>query len=260
MTKEYEGRILKIETSLIVSNKYQPRLDFNNDKLEELSKSIEENGLLQPIILRPEGEGYEIISGERRFRAVELLGLGEIPSIVVDVENRESAKLALIENIQREDLNLVEEARAYSRILEEFDITQEELATSIGRSRPYVSNTIRLLDLDDIVLEYLISGDLTSGHGKLLLGVKDKSLQIKVAKEIVEKKLTVRSSKALIDRVLNKKPRQELHKDFYLKSLEEDLMMHFGTRVNLVRKKQKGVIEIEFYNEDDLGRILDILS
>ncbi len=260
MTEIFKNKVVNVAMDQIRPNSYQPRENFNEERLEELSKSIEENGILQPIILRKLPSGYEIIAGERRFRASKLLNYREISSIIIEAGDKESAKLALIENIQREDLNIIEEAEAFRQIIGEFKMTQDELARKIGKSRPYISNTMRLLDLDERVIGLMKLEKLTSGHGKLLLGVKDKDLQYEIAKNIVGKKLTIRQAKSLIDRLLNKKPKKNLHKDFYLKSLEDDLMMHFGTKVNLVKKKDKGIIEIEFYNEDDLGRILDILS
>ncbi len=251
-------RELKMEE--IQPNKYQPREDIKEDNIEELAKSIEENGIIQPIIVRRSKEGYEIVAGERRFRAVERLGLKKIPAIIRDMEDDQSAKIALIENIQREDLNIVEEGRAFKKILNEFGLTQEKLSKEIGKSRSYISNTVRLLELSEEILDLIINKEISVGHGKVLLGVKDLEKQKEYASKIVSGNLTVRQTENLLKEQNNSESVNIVKKDDHLRSLENDLMMSLGTRVNLVHGKDKGVIQIEYYGEEDLDRILDLIK
>lgn len=258
MKASSDTRVEMIALDEIVPNRYQPRRVFKEEGLRELAQSIEENGIIQPIIVRRSQEAYELVAGERRYRAVKLLGLEKIPALVMDIEDSGAAKLAVIENIQREDLNVVEEALGYRNIIEDFKITQVELGERIGKSRSYISNTIRLLDLVGENLEYLASGSLSSGHGKLLLSVKEPGLQRQLGEKIVAEGLTVKEAEALI-KSGRKSPRPEASPS-YLRELEEDLMDRLGTKVKLVSRKNRGVIEIEFYGEEDLARILDILS
>lgn len=249
--------ILNINIKDISPNKNQPRRDFDEDSLKELAKSIEIYGLIQPILVRDIKGKYEIVAGERRWRACKLAGLKEIPSIIKDMGQEESAKIALIENIQREDLNPVEEAQAYKRLMEEFSLTQEELSSEIGKSRSYISNSIRILNLDNEILDHISSGDLSQGHGKAILSIKDKEEQIKIAKEILNKKLNVRDTENL---ARNKNIVEKDLDKSYIISIEEKLMMALGTRVNLLQGEKKGKIEIEYYGDEDLERILEVLT
>lgn len=253
--------ILNINIKDIIPNKNQPRRDFDEDALKELAKSIELYGLIQPILVREVKGKYEIVAGERRWRACKLAGLKEIPGILKDMGQEESAKIALIENIQREDLNPVEEAHAYKKLMEEFNLTQEELSTQIGKSRSYISNTIRILNLDNQVLDHISSGDLSQGHGKAILSIKNKDEQIKIAKEILNKKLNVRDTESLTRSKSNIE--KELEKDLdqsYIISIEDKLMMALGTKVNLLQGDKKGKIEIEYYGDEDLERLLEVLT
>ena len=238
--------ILNINIKDIVPNKNQPRTDFDDDSLKELAKSIELYGLIQPILVREVKGKYEIVAGERRWRACKLVGLKEIPGIIKDMGQEESAKIALIENIQREDLNPVEEAQAYKTLMEEFKLTQEELSLQIGKSRSYISNSIRILNLDNKVLDHISSGELSQGHGKAILSIKDKEEQIKIAKEILNKKLNVRDTESLTRNKNNMKKDLE---DSYIISIEEELMRALGTKVNLLQGEKKGKIEIEYYGD-----------
>lgn len=248
--------ILNISIKDIIPNQNQPRVDFDNDLLEELAKSIEIHGLIQPILVRNIKGKYEIIAGERRWRACKLAGLKEVPSIVKDIGQEESAKIALIENIQREDLNPVEEAKAYKRLMEEFNLTQEELSLTIGKSRSYISNSVRILNLDNKVLDHISSGELSQGHGKAILSIKDKEQQVKIAKEILYKNLNVRDAENL---TRNKNNVEKGLEESYIISIEEKLMMSLGTKVNLLQGEKKGKIEIEYYGDEDLERLLEIL-
>lgn len=249
--------ILNININDIIPNRNQPRRDFDNDLLKELSKSIELYGLIQPILVRDIKGKYEIVAGERRWRACKLAGLKEIPSIIKDMGQEESAKIALIENIQREDLNPVEEAHAYKRLMEEFNLTQEELSLQIGKSRSYISNSIRILNLDNQVLDHISSGELSQGHGKAILSIKNKEEQIKIAKEILNKKLNVRDTENL---TRNKNNVEKDLEQSYIISIEDKLMMALGTKVNLLQGEKKGKIEIEYYGDEDLERLLEVLT
>lgn len=256
-----ENTILDIDINLIVPNKDQPRTDFDKESLLDLANSIKTHGIIQPIIVRKIEDKYEIIAGERRWRAGELAGLTEIPSIVKVADRKKSAKYALIENIQREDLNPVEEGKAYKELIEKYKLTQEDLAKEVGKSRPYIANSIRILNLEEEVLEFIYDGNLSLGHGKVLLGIKDKKKQIEMAKRIIDEGLNIRQTENIIK---EKKPRKKKakkmkEKDPHIIDLEDNLMSILGTKVNLVAGKKKGKIEIEYYGLDDLDRILDIL-
>lgn len=257
-----DNGIKKIPLEEIIPKSDQPRKDFNDEALKDLAKSIETNGVIQPILLRKRDDKYEIIAGERRYRASQIAKLKEIPAIIVDADDEDAAKLALVENIQREDLNPIEEAMAYKQLMEEFDLRQEDLANSIGKSRTYITNTVRLLKLDDRVIEHLYKGNLTTGHGKVLLGIKDKDEQVKLAEKIIATGLNVRETESEVKKSKEKKkPKKEKpRKDPHLADVEEEFMRILGTKVRLVKDKNVGRIEIEFYSEEDLERIYDIIS
>lgn len=263
---EYEesssNSILNIPIEDISPNRNQPRTDFDEEALGELAESIKVHGLLQPILLRDINGKYEIIVGERRWRACKLAGLKEIPSIIKEVGEEESAKIALIENIQREDLNPIEEAQAYKRLMEDFNLTQEELSLQIGKSRSYIANSIRLLRLDDEIIDKISEGKLSQGHGKALLGIKDKQAQVRIAEEILNKNLNVRDAEAMAkNKRLNiEEDLEERLENSYINSIEENLMRALGTKVNLIHGNKKGKIEIEYYGDEDLERILEVLS
>lgn len=262
---EYENQentILDIDINLIVPNKDQPRTDFDKESLLDLANSIKTHGIIQPIIVRKIEDKYEIIAGERRWRAGKLAGLTEIPSILKVADNMESAKYALIENIQREDLNPVEEGKAYKELIEKHKLTQEDLAKEVGKSRPYISNSIRILNLEGEVLEFIYDGKLSLGHGKVLLAIKNKKEQIEMAKRIIEQGLNIRQIENIIKekKPIKKKAKKTKEKDPHIIDLEDNLMSILGTKVNLVTGKKKGKIEIEYYGLDDLDRILDILK
>lgn len=257
-----DNGIVKIPLEEIIPKSDQPRKDFNDETLNDLAKSIETNGVIQPILLRKRDDKYEIIAGERRYRASQIAKLKEIPAIIVDADDEDAAKLALVENIQREDLNPIEEAMAYKQLMEEFDLRQEDLANAIGKSRTYITNTVRLLKLDDRVIEHLYKGNLTTGHGKVLLGIKDKDEQVKLAEKIIATGLNVRETESEVKKSKEKKkPKKEKpRKDPHLADVEEEFMRILGTKVRLVKDKNVGRIEIEFYSEEDLERIYDIIS
>lgn len=259
---EPKESIQNLDINLIVPNENQPRQEFRQEALSDLTNSIKAHGLIQPIIVRKTKDKYEIIAGERRFRASRAAGLKEIPCIVKDVDTEISAKFALIENIQREDLNPIEEALAYRNLMKNYNLTQEELAKEVGKSRSYIANTVRLLNLREEVIDYISKGELTPGHGKVLLGIKDKKQQLSVAEDIINNNLNVRQT----EEITSKKPTSPKEnnkkgaKDPHIIDLEESLMRILGTKVNLVQGDKKGKIEIEYYGYEDLERIIDVLS
>lgn len=251
--------IIKIDIDLITANKEQPRQNFNEEALEDLANSINQYGLLQPILLRKIGKKYEIIAGERRWRACKIAGLKEVPALVKEISQQESAKIALIENIQREDLNPIEEAMAYKKLMDDFNLTQEEVSSQIGKSRSYIANSIRLLNLDQNITNLVAEGKISTGHGKALLGIKDKKEQLKTAQKIIKENLNVRQTEEITSSKKNQVDIPGNIKDNHIISLEEELMRSLGTKVNLVPGTKKGKIEIEYYGDEDLDRIIDVL-
>ncbi len=256
------NEVMKVNMNLIKANDSQPRKSFDEEKIEQLADSIREHGVVQPIVLKKEGSTYTIVAGERRWRAAKAIGLKEIPSVVMDLSDKQVLEISLIENIQREDLNPIEEALAFKRLIEEFDLTQEELSKRIGKSRTAVTNCLRLLNLDSRVQEYLIDGVITEGHGRALLAVENKDLQYTLAQKIIDESLNVRDTEKLIKYLGKEKQEktEENKENIYYNDIKDKLESYFGTRVSLIDKKNKGKIEIEYYSEDDLQRILDILK
>ncbi|MFL0270249.1 ParB/RepB/Spo0J family partition protein [Candidatus Clostridium radicumherbarum] len=251
-----------IPINMIKPNEKQPRKNFDVEKIEQLAESIREHGIVQPIVLKKEEEIYIIIAGERRWRAAKAAGVKEIPAVIMDITDKEILEISLIENIQREDLNPIEEAVAYKRLIDEFSLTQEELSKRVGKSRTAVTNCLRLMNLDSRVQEYLIEGILSEGHGRALLAVSNKDIQYNLAKTIIDEGLNVRDIEKLIKGLNNIKEKKvnENKEDIFYLDIKDKLQEYFGTKVQLISKKNKGKIEIEYYSEDDLQRILDILK
>ena len=263
--EEKGNKIEYISLESIITKEDQPRKEFEKDSLKELSNSIKIHGVIQPILVRKKDDMYQIIAGERRFRASKLAKIKAIPSIVLEAKDSDVAKLALIENIQREDLNPIEEALAYKNLMEDFDLKQDELAETIGKSRSYITNSLRLLKLDQKVIDHLYNGDLTQGHGKVLLGIKDNQAQVELATKIIETGLNVRKTEEEVKKVKNiktktDKPATSNKKDPYVIDLEDQLIRTLGTKVRLNMGDNKGKIEIEYYSDEDLQRIFDILT
>jgi ParB family chromosome partitioning protein len=257
-----ENQIKMISINSIEPNKEQPRKYFDEDKLEELASSIKEHGIIQPLIVKQEEDYYVIVAGERRWRAARLAGLKEIPVIIQDYTTKELMEISLIENIQREDLNAIEEAKAYETLMNQFSLTQEELAGRIGKSRPAIANTLRLLQLDEKIQELIIQGEITEGHGRAILRLPDKEAQLALAKKIIKDHLSVRETEKKVDEML-KKPKKKTIKDekeVIYKEIEDKIKNILGTKVQITRGKKKGKIEIEYYNENDLERILYLLE
>ena len=243
-------------------NPYQPRKTFHADAIEELKESILEYGIIQPLIVRKSIKGYEIVVGERRFRAAKEAGLDEVPVVVKELTDGKMMELALLENLQREDLTPIEEAHAYANLMNELKITQEELSKRLGKSRSHIANIVRLLSLPDQVIAYINNGELSMGHGRALLGLKDKEKVIPFVNKIRQQKLNVRQVEQLIIQ-LNEKPtvkKEKPKKDIFLQERESVLRDRLGTGVTIQRGKRKCKIEIEFYTDDDLERIIDVLE
>lgn len=243
-------------------NPYQPRKTFNTDSIEELKESILEFGIIQPLIVRKSIKGFEIVVGERRFRAAKEAGLTEVPAIVKELTDEKMMELALLENLQREDLSPIEEGQAYANLMKELNITQEELSKRLGKSRSHIANMVRLLGLPDQVISYINNGELSMGHGRALLGLKDKDKIIPLVTKIRNEKLNVRQVEKLII-ILNEKPLKKKlkpKKDIFLQERESVLREKLGTAVSIQRGKRKGKIEIEFYTDDDLDRIIETLE
>ncbi len=255
-----EESIVHVNLNEIEPNEEQPRKQFEKESLNELKESIEQFGVIQPIIVRKKEDKYEIIAGERRWRAAKEAKLEEIPCIIKEIDDKEAMKLALIENIQREDLNPIEEALAYKSLMENYKLTQEDLAKAIGKSRSYIGNTVRLLNLDEEIIENIAEGKLSSSHGRALLAIPNKKERLKTADEIINNKMNVRETEKIAKKSKKQKSKAMPTKDPFIVDIEEKLMSSLGTKVNLIPKKNGGKIEIEFYNDEDLERIIEILS
>lgn len=251
--------VMQIGTEKIRPNPYQPRKDFNPEKLAELVNSIKEKGILEPVILRRREDHYELITGERRFRAATEAGLRTIPAIIRDANDNEMLEIALIENLQREDLNPLEEAEGYKMLIEKFSLTQEDLAKKIGRDRATIANTLRLLNLPQEIKDYISKNLLTEGHGRALLSVENPVLQLTLAKKIVKRGLSVREIESAVNRLKGEKPKLKAQKDIHILDLEEELMELLGTKVKINHRGKRGKIEIEYYSEDEFQRILEKL-
>ena len=263
--KKEEQAMVKL--SLIQPNPKQPRKQFSQEELEELSQSIKQFGVLQPLLVKKEGPLYEIIAGERRFRAAKMAGLTEIPVLIRDYDEKLSKEVAIIENIQREDLNAVEEAMAYQSLLTEYHLSQEELAERVAKKRSTIANSLRLLKLEEEILEYLRQNLLSEGHARALLSVENKEKRISLAKECVEKKWSVREMERRAKEEKTPTERQEKPKNLssqwktIVHGLEEKMKEHPGTKVKITAKNEdKGKVEIEYYSKEDLDRITRILE
>ena len=263
-----KGRILMLKLDLIQPNKEQPRKTFDEEQINELAGSIKQYGVLQPLLVQKSGSFYEIIAGERRWRAAKAAGLKEVPAVLKEYSRQEAMEISLIENVQRADLNPIEEALAYQQLIREFDLTQEEIAARVAKSRVAITNTMRLLKLDEQIQNMLIQGVITSGHARAFLSLEDKGLQLKAAKEVLDKKLSVRETEKLVKRMQReaagekkeeKKPDEAL--TLIYQNLEDRMKSVMGTKVSIHNKdKNKGRIEIEYYSEAELERIVEMIE
>lgn len=249
-----------INMSLIDNNPNQPRKNFDSNAIKELAQSIKEYGVIQPIILKPNGDRYIIVAGERRFRASKFAGLKEIPAIVRDYTNQEVQEIALLENIQREDLNPIETAKGMKELLTNYGWTQEYLADKLGKSRPVVANYLRLLNLCPAVIELIESGKLSAGHARSLVVVEDPEVQLRLAKQAVTKKITVRDMEKAVKELQSptKKPKQTLSME--LNEFVNTMQKKFATKVGIMGNEKKGRIYIDYYNADDLDRIYELIN
>ena len=245
-------------------NKEQPRKAFDKEKLDALTSSISEIGVILPIIVTKKESGrYMIIAGERRWRAAKAAGLKKIPAIIKNYEEKEAAEVALIENLQREDLNPIEEAKGYKSLIDGFSMTQEEISKRVGKSRSAITNSLRILNLPDEIIKYVISGEISQGHGRALLSINDDKLKIEIAKRIIKEGLNVRQVENLVKNLNTQKPKKKKNNsqiDVEIKSIAEKLSKSFSTKVSIKHGQKKGEIRIEYYGNDDLDRILKILK
>lgn len=244
----------------IYPNRYQPRLRFPNDELEEMSRSIKQQGIIQPLLVRKDGHGYELVTGERRLRAAKKAGLKHVPVFVKTITDADLLEMSIVENVQREDLNPIEEAEAYNRLITEFGLTQDQAAVRVGKSRSAVANLLRLRQLPEQIKSSIMDGALSMGHARALLGAANSAQQNAVWRVVVSKRLSVRETENLVKRLKaeQKKPKQASpgSEQRYFLSLSDDLSRHFGTKVQIKRRGQKGKVEIEFYSNDDLDHLL----
>ena len=268
MSTEQTGtgeRVVKV--ALIEPNQSQPRKRFDQEQMEELAESIKQHGILQPLLVQKREGFYEIIAGERRWRAAKLAGLKEVPVVIREYTPQESVEIALIENLQREDLNPIEEAKAYQRLIQEFGLKQEEIAAKVAKNRTTITNAMRLLKLDETIQNMVIENVISSGHARALLGLEDQGMQLKAAKMVVDGKLSVRETERLVKRLIreeeekNKPQKEEKNINFIYQNLEERMKTVMGTKVTIHNKdKNKGRIEIEYYSEAELERIVEMIE
>lgn len=246
----------------IFPNKSQPRTDFDDEALSALSESIKQHGVLQPLLVRPmPGGGYQIVAGERRWRAARLAGLDEVPVLIKELDDQKTMELALVENLQRENLNPVEEALGYQELMEAYGYTQEQVAEIVGKSRPAVANSLRILSLDEQTLKLVRDGDISPGHAKVLAGVEDRELRAELALKVKRDMLTVRNLEELVKMLsAPKKPAKVQKKEVFMKEIELSLAETTGRKVSVNGKNGKGKLEIEFYSEDDLAAIARLLG
>lgn len=263
-----KGRILMLKLDLVQPNKEQPRKTFDEEKINELAESIKNYGVLQPLLVQKNDSFYEIIAGERRWRAAKAAGLKEVPAVLKEYSKQEAMEISLIENVQRADLNPIEEALGYRQLIDEFGLTQQEIAVRVAKSRTAITNTMRLLKLDEQIQNMLVQGVITSGHARALLSLEDTQMQLKAAKEILDKKLSVRETERLVKRLQKEasgEKKEEKKKDETLaliyQDLEDRMKSVMGTKVSIHNKdKNKGRIEIEYYSEAELERIVEMIE
>ncbi|WP_100523507.1 ParB/RepB/Spo0J family partition protein [Mycobacteroides abscessus] len=260
---EENDQIIEVHLSEIRPNPYQPRKEFDEKALDELAESIKEHGIIQPVIGLKSIKGYELVAGERRLRASEKAGLAKIPVVIREFSNEQIMEIALIENLQRENLNAIEMALAYDKLMKHLSLTQEELAKKVGKSRPHVANFLRLMQLPQEIQNYVSRGTLSMGHARALLSVDDDATKLKIAQDVIKKDLSVRQVEEMIKQLSQRVPRETKEKpkkDVFLTQFEEKLRDTFATSVQIKKGKNRGKIEIEFYTDDDLERIMEIIQ
>lgn len=263
--KEIKPSVWELDMNMIEPNRKQPRKYFDETALEELAVSIKTYGMIQPVVVRKNGDYYEIIAGERRWRAAKIAGLKKIPAIEKKWEDAEAFEAALVENLQREDLNPIEEAESYRRLQEDFGLSQEQISAKVGKSRSTITNSLRLLQLDSRVLNFVVENKLTSGHARTLLSITDKERQFELAEHVIEEELSVRATEALVKTELSQKEKvksekKEVSENANQKAVEDQLKSIFSTKVRINQMKNKGKIEITYYSQEDLDRLLTMMK
>ncbi|MGF7186448.1 ParB family chromosome partitioning protein [Desulfitispora alkaliphila] len=265
-----DSEITKLEIKNILKNPFQPRTNIDNEGLEELANSIKEHGIVQPIAVRTKGTKYELIAGERRLRAAKMAGLSQIPAVIISLDDRQMAEVAIIENIQRENLNAMDEAFGFHRLVKEFAMTQEEVAKRVGKSRPYIANMLRLTNLPPLVQEMVRNQKLSAGHARAILAIDKPEDQGLIIQQIIDKNLSVRQTEELVKNYLDKsidegkcaEKQKQKHISPELQDIEELIRQALGTKVAIKpkdKKGKKGKIEIEYYSTEDLDRIMDLI-
>lgn len=255
---------LLCDVAQIKPNRYQPRRHFAEGDMAELAASIRAQGIIQPLLVRKDGDGYELVAGERRLRAAKMAGLSEVPIVVKDIAHSEMLEMSIVENIQRADFNPIEEANAYHRLMTEFGLTQDQAAERVGKSRSAVANFLRLRQLDDAIKTSIIEGEISMGHARALLGLEDPATRLAAWRAILGKHLSVRETEELIRKRKTAPPkpakRAPSEMDRHLAYLAEDLSRYYGTKVTIQRQKKRGTVAIEFYSDEDLDRLLGLLK
>ena len=257
-----KGLVIEMDVESLIPNIFQPRKNFDKEKMEELKGSIKKHGIIQPIVVRKIANGYEMVAGERRLKAAKEIGLRKIPAIIKNINNEKSLEIALVENIQREDLNPVEQANAFKRLIDEFKLTQQELAEATGKSRALVTNTIRLLKLNPEIQKNISEGKISFGHAKLLLSIEDEEVQKAVCDRIIANDLSVRDTERLIKNIEKVQKKQFKVKNITIErfpEVEGKLRDILGTKISILYDGKKGNISIEFYSKEDLRRIAGLL-
>ena len=257
-----KGLVIEMDVESLISNIFQPRKNFDKEKMEELKGSVKKHGIIQPIVVRKIANGYEMVAGERRLKAAKEIGLRKIPAIIKNINNEKSLEIALVENIQREDLNPVEQANAFKRLIDEFKLTQQELAEATGKSRALVTNTIRLLKLNPEIQKNISEGKISFGHAKLLLSIEDEEVQKAVCDRIIANDLSVRETERLIKNIEKVQKKQFKVKNITIErfpEVEGKLRDILGTKISILYDGKKGNISIEFYGKEDLRRIAGLL-
>jgi ParB family chromosome partitioning protein len=251
------------DIELIRPNRFQPRVQFPKDELDDLCQSIKEQGILQPLLIHEDDDGYELIAGERRLRAAKKAGLAQVPVIIKRISDSKLLELSIVENIQRANLNPIEESEAYHRLITEFNLTQDQAATRVGKSRSAVANFLRLRQLPEQIKASILDDSLTMGHARALLGVENSAQQLAAWRAVVKKRLSVRETEDLIRTLKGEKKKPKVARknseDRHLMSLADDLSRHFGTKITIKKRGQRGKVEIEFYSNDDLDRLIERL-
>ncbi|HUV51302.1 MAG TPA: ParB/RepB/Spo0J family partition protein [Anaerolineae bacterium] len=252
------------DIGIISPNRYQPRLQFSKDELDELSRSIKEQGMIQPLLVRKDATGYELIAGERRLRAAKMAGLDKVPVVIRDISDENMLEISIVENIQREDLNAMEEAEAYHRLIVEFNFTQDQVALRVGKSRPTIANFLRLRQLPEEIKSSIMDNSLAMGHARALLGAETSAQQRAAWRAVVSKGLSVRETEALVKQLKSEKEKPKKSKpgseEIYLKDLAAAFSQCLGTKVQIKKHGQKGKVVIDFYTNDDLNRLIGILK